>query len=78
MGKSHGPTSHSRYIIQKSPKGPKSGAEIPQYPLRLALHLRQAVKVPKMVKHDQVSPKTWSRANMPPTLTYDSSRVTLV
>jgi hypothetical protein len=25
MGKSHGPTSHSRYIIPKTQKGPKSG-----------------------------------------------------
>jgi hypothetical protein len=28
---------------------------------------------PKMVNYDQVFLKTWSRANRPPTLTYDSS-----
>jgi hypothetical protein len=33
---------------------------------------------PKIGQHDQESPKTWSRANRPPTLTCDSSRVTLV
>jgi hypothetical protein len=33
---------------------------------------------PKIGHYGQESPKTWSRANMPPTLTCDSSRVTLV
>jgi hypothetical protein len=33
---------------------------------------------PKIGQYDQETPKTWSRANMLPTLTCDSSRVTLV
>jgi len=33
---------------------------------------------PKTVKYDQVFLKTWSRANRPPTLTCELSRVTLV
>jgi hypothetical protein len=35
-------------------------------------------RCPKMVNYDQVFLKTWSKANRPPTLTCDSSRVTLV
>jgi hypothetical protein len=35
-------------------------------------------RCPKTVKYDQVFLKTWSRANKTPTLTCDSSRVTLV
>jgi hypothetical protein len=38
----------------------------------------QPVDVQKVVKPDQCFLKTWSRANRPPTLTCDSSRVTQI
>jgi hypothetical protein len=57
MGKPMGRHPFPITYSQKPKKGPKSGPRFLQSPLRLALHLRQAVEVPKMVKYDQVLPK---------------------
>jgi hypothetical protein len=56
MGKTHGLKSHTRYI-KPNPKIPKKGTR--SCNLRFTLHsaFDQPVKVPKVVKHDQGSPK---------------------
>jgi hypothetical protein len=56
MGKTHGLTSHTHYINPK-PKNPQKGVR--SHDLHFALHsiFDQPVEVPKMVKHDQGSPK---------------------
>jgi hypothetical protein len=63
MGKTHGPTSHTRYINPKILKILQNKRD----PAISTSHgpsiFDQPVKVPKMVKHDQCSLKTWSRAN---------------
>jgi hypothetical protein len=63
MGKTHGPTSHTRYINPKSPKIPqnKQDPTISAFPGHSIFE--QPVEVSKMVKHEQIFLKTWSRAN---------------
>jgi hypothetical protein len=73
-----GPTSLSRYNIPKKPK------KVPQKVARSrdllfampSIFDRQSKY--QTVSYDQVFLKTWLRANKPPTLTYDSSRVPLL
>jgi hypothetical protein len=73
-----GSTSLSHYNIPKKPK------KVPQKVARshdLCFAMRSVFDRQskyKMVNYDQVFFKTWLRANRPPTLTCDSSRVTLL
>jgi hypothetical protein len=64
-------------LSPKTQKDPKVG----QDPLISASYCAPpsiGYRSPNIGQYDQESSKTWSRANRPPTLTYDSSRVTLV
>jgi hypothetical protein len=60
---------------------PKKDPNVGQYPAISASSYTPpsiGYRSPKIGRHDQESPKTWSRANRSPTLTCDSSRVTLI
>jgi hypothetical protein len=62
---------------QKPKKNPKMGRD----PMISALSYdppSTSCRSPKIGQYDQESPKTWSRANRPPTLTCDSSQVTRI
>jgi hypothetical protein len=56
MGKTHGSTSHTYYITPK-PKIPKKGPRSRDLHFALRSAFDQPVKVPKVVKHHQGSPK---------------------
>jgi hypothetical protein len=62
MGKTHGPTSHTCYIIPK-PKNPTKGGDIPRSSLSLELCLRPTCRSPKNGQKRPKFSKIWSRAN---------------
>jgi hypothetical protein len=77
MGKPMGQHPHTRYIIPNPKKDPKRVRD-PMISSSSCALPSIGYRSPKIGQIDQGSPKTWSRANRPPTLTCDSSRVTLI
>ena len=77
MGKPMGRHPFPITLTQNPKRAPKVGRD-PMISASPGAPSLIGCRCPKTVKYDQVFLKTWSRANRPPTLTYDSSRVTLV